>query len=99
MITMSLNSPKKKRTSYDSIQRGVSPGGVVLGATLTAAKGVVLIYLNKWIMYDATVIGSFFGPVGTAVGFVVGFAGAVAIYYLGELSDYEWSELKKALFE
>ena len=57
---------------YDSIQRGVSPGGVVLGATLTAAKGVGLIYLNKGIMYGATAIGSCFGPVGTAVGFVVG---------------------------
>ncbi len=57
---------------YDSIQRGVSPGGVVLGATLTAAKGVGLIYLNKGIMYGATAIGSCFGPVGTVVGFVVG---------------------------
>jgi hypothetical protein len=56
---------------YDSIQRGVSPGGVVLGATLTAAKGVGLIYLNKGIMYGATAIGSCFGPVGPVVGFVV----------------------------
>ncbi|MGM9970385.1 MAG: RHS repeat-associated core domain-containing protein [Anaeroplasma sp.] len=57
---------------YDSIQRVVSPGGVVLGATLTAAKGVGLIYLNKGIMHGATAIGSCFGPVGTVVGFVVG---------------------------
>ena len=58
---------------YDSIQRGVSPGGVVLGATLTAAKGVGLIYLNKGIMYGATAIGSAICPgVGTVVGFVVG---------------------------
>ena len=57
---------------YDSIQRGVSTGGVILGATLTAAKGVGLIYLNKGIMYGATALGSCFGPVGTAVGFVVG---------------------------
>ena len=57
---------------YDSIQRGVNTGGVILGATLTAAKGVGLIYLNKGIMYGATAIGSCFGPVGTAVGFVVG---------------------------
>ena len=32
---------------YDSIQRGVSLGGVVLGATLTTAKDVGLIYLDK----------------------------------------------------
>ncbi len=57
---------------YDSIQRGVSTGGIILGATLTAAKGVGLIYLNKGIMYGATAIGSCFGPVGTAVGFVAG---------------------------
>ena len=58
---------------YDSIQRGVSPGGVVLGATLTAAKGVGLIYLNKGIMYGATALGSAICPgVGTVVGFVVG---------------------------
>ena len=46
---------------YDSIQREVSTGGVILGATLTAAKGVGLIYLNKGIMYGATAIGSCFG--------------------------------------
>lgn len=63
---------------YDSIQRGVSPSGVALGATLTAAKGVGLIYLNKGIMYGATAIGSCFGPVGTAVGFVVG--GVVCVF-------------------
>ena len=58
---------------YDSIQRGVSPGGVVLGATLTAAKGVGLIYLNKGILYGATALGSAICPgVGTVVGFVVG---------------------------
>jgi len=58
---------------YDSTQRGVSTGGVILGATLTAVKGVGLIYLNKGILYGATAIGSCFGPgVGTVVGFVVG---------------------------
>ena len=64
---------------YDSIQRGVSPGGVVLGATLTAAKGAGLIYLNKGIMYGATALGSAICPgVGTVVGFVVG--GIVCIF-------------------
>lgn len=62
---------------YDSVQRGVSPGGIALGAALTAAKGVGLIYLNKGIMNGATAIGSCFGPVGTVVGFVVG--GAICI--------------------
>ena len=58
---------------YDSIQRGVSTGGVILGATLTAAKGVGLIYLNKGILYGATAIGSAICPgVGTVVGFIIG---------------------------
>ena len=47
---------------YDSIQRGVSTGGVVLGATLTAAKGVGLIYLDKGIMYGVTALGSAICP-------------------------------------
>ena len=71
---------------YDSIQRGVSTGGVIFGATLTAAKGVGLIYLNKGIMYGATAIGSCFGPVGTAVGFVVG--GVVCIIVDVLVSDW-----------
>ncbi len=37
--------------------------------------------------------------IGGGVAVVVGIVGAVAIYYLGELLDYGWSELKKALFE
>lgn len=57
----------------------MSPGGVVLGATLTAAKGVGLIDLNKGIIYGANAIGSCFGPVGTAVGFVVGAVVCVAV--------------------
>ena len=75
------------------IQRGVSPGGVVLGATLTAAKGVGLIYLNKGILYGATALGSVICPgVGTVVGFVVG--GIVCVFvdifvsnWLDELID------------
>ena len=78
---------------YDSVQRGVSPGGVVLGATLTAAKGVFLIYLNKSILYGATALGSAFCPgVGAVVGFVVG--GVVCVFvdifvsnWLDELID------------
>lgn len=57
---------------YDSIQRGVSLGGIALGATLTAVKDVGLIYFNKGILYGATAIGSCLGPVGTIIGFVVG---------------------------
>ena len=58
---------------YDSVQRGVSPGGVALGATLTAVKGVGLIYLNKGILYGAIALGSAICPgVDTVVGFVVG---------------------------
>ena len=58
---------------YDSVQRGVSPGGVALGATLTVAKGVGLIYLNKVILHGATALGSSAClGLGTVVGFVVG---------------------------
>lgn len=58
---------------YDSAQREVSPSGVAFGATLTAAKSVGLIYLNKGILYGATASGSAICPgVGTVVGFVVG---------------------------
>ena len=78
---------------YDSIQRGVSPGGVALGATLTAAKGVGLIYLNKGILYGATALGSAICPgVGTVVGFVAG--GVVCVFvdifvsnWIGDLID------------
>ena len=63
---------------YDSIQRGVSASGILLGATLTATKGIGLIYLNKGIMYGATAVGSAICPgVGTVVGFIVG--GAICI--------------------
>ena len=78
---------------YDSIQKGVSPGGVVLGATLTAAKGVGLIYLNKGILYGSTALGSAICPgVGTVVGFVVGgvvcvFADIFVSNWLDELID------------
>ena len=72
---------------YDSIQRGVSPGGVVLGATLTAAKGVGLVYLNKGILYGATALGSAICPVvGTVVGFVVG--GVVCIFVDLQVGDW-----------
>ena len=57
---------------YDSIQRGVSPGGIILGASLTAVKSAGLFYLNKGTLYGATAIGSSFGPVGAVAGFVVG---------------------------
>ena len=58
---------------YDSIQRGVSTGGVILGASLTAAKSIGLIYLNKGILNLSTAIGSAICPgVGTVVGFIIG---------------------------
>lgn len=71
---------------YDSYQRGVSTEGIILGGALTAATGVVMIYLNKGIMYGATAIGSCFGPAGTVVGFVVG--GVVCI--VTDLFLAEW---------
>ena len=57
---------------FDSIQRGVSSKGIMLGAALTAAKSVGLIYLDKVIIYGATAIGNCFGPGGAVVGFAVG---------------------------
>jgi RHS repeat-associated protein len=78
---------------YDSIQRGVSTGGVLLGATLTAAKGIGLIYLNKGIIYGATAIGSAIFPgVGTVIGFVAGTVVSIVVdifasNWLGDLID------------
>ena len=64
---------------YDSVQRGVGIGGTVLGGTLTLAKDIGLIYVNKGIMYASTSIGTLICPgVGTAIGFLVG--GAICIY-------------------
>jgi len=57
---------------YDSIQRGVSTGGTILGATLTTTKNVGLIYLNKGILYGTTALGGCIGPEGAVAGFVVG---------------------------
>ena len=57
---------------FDSIQRGASSKGIMLGAALTAAKSVGLIYLDKVIIYGATAIGNCFGPGGAVVGFAVG---------------------------
>lgn len=77
---------------YDSYQRGVSTGGIILGGALTAATGVGMIYLNKAIMYGATAIGSYFGPAGTVVGFVVGGVVCIVIdLFLAEwLGIDEW---------
>lgn len=58
---------------YDSVHRGVSSEGILLGATMTAVKGVTLIYLNKGIIYGTTALGSLICPgVGTVIGYVAG---------------------------
>ena len=77
---------------YDSVQRGVSTGGVILGATLTAAKGIGLIYLNKGIINGATALGGIFGPGGAVVGFIVGVVASIVVdifldNWLDELID------------
>ena len=65
---------------YDSIQRGVSVSGIILGGTLTAAKSIGLVYLNKGILYATTAIGSFINPgVGTVVGFAIGAGICIAV--------------------
>jgi RHS repeat-associated protein len=58
---------------YDSIQNEASSGEMLLSASLTAVKGVGMIYLNKVIVYGVTTAGSAICPgPGTAIGFVVG---------------------------
>lgn len=69
---------------------GIGVGKAAVGLGI-AAGGAAITYLGVGFA-GALAIGG-----GVAV--VVGIAGAVAIYYLGELLDYGWSELKKALFE
>ncbi|MDI9511352.1 MAG: RHS repeat-associated core domain-containing protein, partial [Bacillota bacterium] len=57
----------------DSRQRGVSDNGIILGATLTLAKSIGLVYVNKGIIYATTTIGTAINPgVGTVIGFVAG---------------------------
>lgn len=57
----------------DSRQRGVSDNGIILGATLTLAKSLGLVYVNKGIIYATTTIGTAINPgVGTVIGFVAG---------------------------
>ena len=76
---------------YDSIQRGVSLGGVALGAGLTAASGVGMLYLNKGIMWACTTVGTAISPgLGTAIGFVVGLAVSIVVdIWLGNALS-EW---------
>ncbi len=65
---------------YDSFQRGVSTDGIALGAILTSAKGVGLIYLDKGILYGITALGSAICPgPGAVVGFVVGGVACIAV--------------------
>lgn len=66
-----------------AVTAGIAAGGAALGTTV----------------FGTTIgfVGAF--AIGGGVAVLVGIAGAVAIYYLGELLDYGWSELKKALFE
>ena len=76
---------------YDSYQRGVSTEGILLGGTLTAASGIVMLYINKGIMWATTTIGTVICPgLGTAIGFGVGLVGSVLvdIFLGGWIADW-----------
>ena len=80
----------------DSLHRGVSAEGVVLGAALTAAKGILLIYVNKSIIYLATTIGGMFGVVGAVVGYVIGALICIAVdTYVSRQLDNEIDRIAK----
>ena len=73
---------------YDGIQRDVSTGGIILGAGLTIASDIGLLYLNKGLIYVATSVGGLAGPAGTVVGFVLGVIGSVLVdIFLGSWID------------
>lgn len=67
---------------------------------LVFASGIAVGCATLGLTIFGTTIG-FIGAlaIGGAVSLVVGFVGAVAIYYLGELIDYGWEWLKKQIFE
>jgi len=70
----------------DSISRGVSSEGVVVGAALTIAKDVALFYAGKGIIYITTAIGGAFGGVGAVAGFLIG----LAIVLIIDFTVNEW---------
>lgn len=75
---------------FGTYYAGIGVGKAAVGLGI-AAEGAAITYLGVGFA-GALAIGG-----GVAV--VVGIAGDVAIYYLGELLDYGWSKLKKVLFE
>ncbi len=82
--------------AYDSIYRGVSPSGVLLGAGLTLGKDIMLLYANKGIVYGLTALGSLAGPAGTAVGYIAGIAISLAVdYFIGNFLDYVIDQIAK----
>ena len=82
---------------YDSYQRGVSTEGILLGGTLTAASGALMLYANKGIMWATTTIGTVICPgLGTAIGFGVGLIGSILLdIWLGnKIADWIDNNIK-----
>lgn len=66
-----------------AVKAGIAAGSAALGTTV----------------FGTTIgfVGAF--AIGGGVAILVGVAGAVAIYYLGEWIDERWESLKKQIFE
>jgi hypothetical protein len=85
---------------YDSLQKGVSLEGALMGAGLTGIKGIGLIYASKGLIYGLSALGTMICPgAGTVIGFVVGtIISVVGGYFLGLHIDKKINDFIDWLF-